>query len=119
MEFTVEEFALMAQVRQAQDQVKQAALSAYDPAFLRLVGETVEAQKAHGLGIIEQIERDVIVKALAMKEAQDLFEKVPTVPYVDHAIFHARQDKLTATVKAEVARQLRERDDDDSEHAAD
>jgi len=119
MQLTPTEFDFVARVRAAQDQLKQAAPSAYDPAFLRVMAEAVKAQRAYGQGIIEQMERDVIVKALAMKEAQDLFEKMPTVPYVDHSMFHARQDKLTATVKAEVARQLRERDDDDSEHAAD
>ena len=116
MQLAATEFAFVARVRAAQDQLKQAA---YDPAFIRMMAEAVKVQQAYGQGIIEQMERDVIVKALAMKEAQDLFEKMPTVPYVDHAIFHARQDKPTATVKAEVARQLRERDDDDSEHAAD
>lgn len=117
MQLTATEFAFFAQVRAAQAQLKQAAYSAYDPVFIRAVAEAAKVQKAYGQGIIEQMRRDVIAKALAMKEAYDLFEKMPTVPYVDHAMFHARQDKLTATVKAEVARQLRERDD--SEHAAD
>ena len=118
MQLAATELAFFAQVRAAQAQLKQAAYSAYDPAFIREVAEAAKVQRAYGKGIIEQMERDFIVKVRPLKEAYDLFEKVPTVPYVDHTMFHARQDKLTATVKAEVARQLQERDDD-SEHAAD
>jgi hypothetical protein len=102
-------------VRQALEAYKQryALLGGLDIALMRDMAKAFEYQKHLEQKRILQADRDAMVRAFAMKEMEDILALMPSPPpFVDHTLFNRNQDKLNAAVKAEVTRQLQERDDD-------
>jgi hypothetical protein len=93
---------------------RQAILGGLDPALLRDAVRAVEHDKQLQRSLIGQQDRDLVAAAFAQKDIEYLRSLMPVPPpYVDHSFFHEHQDRaLEAKVKAEVARQLQEREDD-------